>query len=478
MKTLFRPLCLVLGVSLALASSARAQSPVQAQLEIKKESLLAAVRDQKTKKAQVQAVDLDLRAAPELYLLSIAFAQPRGTAVARELAKVVETARVDKQLGSGSSASGSTSVTEKGAVPEILAFAVENGALTKSQSGTTISFKGNPVGIVNSLIANSLPPTGPLSRLAFGLEFDASRGSDESQAPVFEGDPQQLSAFSVKYEILNHRDPDSRQFQERADRLYAEAKSGTTTSTRAINQTLTLYESDFARTMLEPAHRAAFDKWADAAAIALDAAPEEQLMKVLDEQLALLPAQVPFTTEELARFDKYVEIYGKLLDSRDALLDLAGQGAVMSLEYVNSRPVDQPTESTFKWLYEWSALDGKMDVTANGLMTVLNGTIPDGTERFKSWAIAAQADFPLGSIRQGRTLIFSLSGRAEGTVIAPTNDRETIWLGQAKLTFPVKDAGMKLPLSLTVASRTDLIDETVVRGNIGLTFNLDSLLGM
>ena len=223
MKTLFRPLCLVLVVSLALASSARAQSPVQAQLEIKKESLLAAVRDQKTKKAQVRAVDLDLRAAPELYLLSIAFAQPRGTAVARELAKVVETARVDKQLGSGSSASGSTSVTEKGAVPEILAFAVENGALTKSQSGTTISFKGNPVGIVNSLIANSLPPTGPLSRLAFGLEFDASRGSDESQAPVFEGDPQQLSAFSVKYEILNHRDPDSRQFQERADRLYAQA---------------------------------------------------------------------------------------------------------------------------------------------------------------------------------------------------------------------------------------------------------------
>ena len=133
----------------------------------------------------------------------------------------------------------------------------------------------------------------------------------------------------------------------------------------------------------------------------------------------------------------------KLLDSRDALLDLAGQGAVMSLEYVNSRPVEQPTESTFKWLYEWSALDGKMDVTANGLLTVSNGTIPDGTERLKSWAIAAQADFPLGSIRQGRTLIFSLSGRAEGTVIAPTNDRETIWLGQAKLTFPVKDAGMK-----------------------------------
>jgi hypothetical protein len=201
-------------------------------------------------------------------------------------------------------------------------------------------------------------------------------------------------------------------------------------------------------------------------------------MKVLDEQLALLPAQVPFTTEELASFDKYVEFYGKLLDSRDALLDLAGQGAVMSIEYVNSRPVDLPTESTFKWLYEWSALTGRMDVTANGLLTVLNGTIPDGTERLKAWGLAGQVDFPLGSIVQGRTLILSLSGRAEGTIVQPTNERETIWLGQAKLTFPVKDAGMKLPLSLTVASRTDLIDETVVRGNIGLTFNLDSLLGM
>ncbi len=213
MKTLFRPLSIVLVVSLAIASSARAQSPVQAQLEIKKEVLLAAVRAQKQKKAPILPANVSLGLNPELYLLSIAFSRPSAPAVARELAKVVETARVDKQLGSGSSASGSTSVTEKGAVPEILAFAVENGALTKSQSGTTISFKGNPVGIVNSLIANSLPPTGPLSRLAFGLEFDASRGSDESQAPVFEGDPQQLSAFSVKYEILNHRDPDSPQFR-------------------------------------------------------------------------------------------------------------------------------------------------------------------------------------------------------------------------------------------------------------------------
>ena len=477
MKTSFRSYAAAFVVCMALAPRAHAQSPVQAQLEIKKEVLLAAVKDQKTKKAQVRAVDLDLKALPELYLLSIAFSQPRGIAVARELAKVVETARVDKQLGSGSSASGSTSVTEKGAVPEVLAFAVENGALTKSQSGTTISFKGNPVGIVNSLIANSLPPTGPLSRLAFGLEFDASRGADESQAPVFEGDAQQLSAFSVKYEILNHRDPDSDQFQQRADRLYMQARNGSTTSTRALNLTLARHESDFTTAMLEPAHRAAFDTWAAAAATALDAAPEEKLMKVLDEQLALLPAQVPFTTEELASLDKYVEIYGKLLDSRDALLDLAGQGAVMSIEYVNSRPVDQPTESTFKWLYEWSAIDGRMDVTANGSLTFLNGTIPDGTERLKAWAIAGQADFPLGSIVRGKTLIFSMSGRAEGTIVQPTNERETIWLGQAKLTFPVKDAGMKLPLSLTVASRTDLIDETVVRGNIGLTFNLDSLLG-
>ena len=46
---------------------------------------------------------------------------------------------------------------------------------------------------------------------------------------------------------------------------------------------------------------------------------------------------------------------------------------------------------------------------------------------------------------------------------------------QAKLTIPVKGSGMKIPLSFSVANRSDLIKEKTVRGHVGLTFDLDVL---
>ena len=57
-----------------------------------------------------------------------------------------------------------------------------------------------------------------------------------------------------------------------------------------------------------------------------------------------------------------------------------------------------------------------------------------------------------------------------------TNESDTIWLGQLKLTIPVQDGGVKIPISVTWANRTDLVKESVVRGSIGFTFSLDSLL--
>ena len=48
-------------------------------------------------------------------------------------------------------------------------------------------------------------------------------------------------------------------------------------------------------------------------------------------------------------------------------------------------------------------------------------------------------------------------------------------VGQAKLTIPVKGSGIKIPLSVTVANRTELIKEKEVRANIGITFDLDAI---
>src|SRR6266404_2235883 len=67
--------------------------------------------------------------------------------------KAIENARVDKQVGTVATSSGSTSLVSKASVPAILGFAVENGALQKDTSGTTLTFRGNPVGIVVPLVS-------------------------------------------------------------------------------------------------------------------------------------------------------------------------------------------------------------------------------------------------------------------------------------------------------------------------------------
>ena len=49
-----------------------------------------------------------------------------------------------------------------------------------------------------------------------------------------------------------------------------------------------------------------------------------------------------------------------------------------------------------------------------------------------------------------------------------------IWAGQAKLAFRLGEA-VKVPVSVTWASRKELIDESEVRGQVGFTFDLDQL---
>ena len=59
-----------------------------------------------------------------------------------------------------------------------------------------------------------------------------------------------------------------------------------------------------------------------------------------------------------------------------------------------------------------------------------------------------------------------------GAAIAPKGH---LIVGQAKLTIPLK-GGAKIPLSVTLANRTELITEkkVIARANFGVTFDLDA----
>jgi hypothetical protein len=62
--------------------------------------------------------------------------------------------------------------------------------------------------------------------------------------------------------------------------------------------------------------------------------------------------------------------------------------------------------------------------------------------------------------------------QAAALALSPTGP---LWLGEAKLTFKLKNTGAEIPIAFSYANRTDLIKATSTRGHIGITYDLDKL---
>ena len=72
---------------------------------------------------------------------------------------------------------------------------------------------------------------------------------------------------------------------------------------------------------------------------------------------------------------------------------------------------------------------------------------------------------------EGKFKLRSLNGYGRPTL----TEKGHIGVFQTKLEFPAANNSVRIPLSLTVANRTELIKESDVRGQIGVSFNLDTL---
>src|SRR5262249_56369657 len=65
-----------------------------------------------------------------------------GTMLVRQTEK--ETKRTDKQIGGSASAGGSTPLAEKAGFADLLGLAIENGAVQKEVSGSTLTLSTTP----------------------------------------------------------------------------------------------------------------------------------------------------------------------------------------------------------------------------------------------------------------------------------------------------------------------------------------------
>lgn len=419
-----------------------------------------------------------------------------------------QASRTDKQIGSDVKGVGTTSLVAKGGIPLIMSFATENGAAVSSVSGTTMSFRFNPVGLVEFLTAGSthnLTPAPPpsrftnfLRRTAIGLSYDISRGVP---TPTFTGSRDQFSGASFRYEFVDQRSPTAKKAQDLTKSFISEV--GVPYDTLLVNALRAMYSDtetnipaeikDFRDNVLLKAVTDNIPK--------IGTKDIQKRSELLYDVLASAFAKAPVDA-----IKKNALLFGAAKQFADAMRGYQTAeenlqrrlktGTLFTFDYNYSRSFTASDTSNFRLIYEKGWENGT-DFTVNGSATIFHRptvsiplvppAIPGAEQkRFRDFSFAAQFDLPLtalgGSFKASTLSVAAKYQRMntdsvvlfDGTQVNGIKGK--IFLGQAKLLLPVGKTGLFFPISFTYANRTELIREKKSRGNFGFTFDFSSLL--
>src|SRR5882762_113289 len=411
--------------------------------------------------------------------------------------------RQDKQPGAISSSAGTTSLVSKGSSPWLLGFALEHGGLTQTTDGNTITFRGNAVNSIRALMASTYlgsyqlgendPLVKYLAKLSFGISFDTS-GNQSSTATGFIPKKSNFSGASAKYEIYNHRDPRDRRWRQSWNQVVASLALNVSTPLEALDATITSADHYD-------------DNWETPTFRELEALSNDptdaQIQAVLQHAADLfrqLYWNMPAVQAAVDRFTASTLTY---LKEEDDLLGMIRKTPLVTVEYNFTRQLTTNDQSvvatqTNQKLPDLSNINlvlergfagaNAPELTFNASGTWFNS--PNSADpqrgRIRDVRASLQLDVPLKEIQNIGRPTLSFSGQFLALVNEPLGQKITLngvtidrrgnmGVFQTKLSIPVKDSGIKIPISFTYASRTELIKEKDVRGNIGITFDLDTL---
>lgn len=419
-------------------------------------------------------------------------------------ATLYEDSRVDEQHGSASNTSGTTSAVSSAAVPAFLSMAIENGAVTSSQSGNTVSFRGNAAGILRAIDKHGLLEIvggqrdhwfEGLSNLTLSASFDTSRGAKEGDDPHLDvRDRQQLSAWSARVELKNTHARHIRAFWRTA------STQGLQTSERAQSDAEALRKV----IALDGALGNALAAWVKTTNTSLLNAynqhkgtvevtlvcPNNPFCAVLESRLRDIPlpsgdesGDDGQTASVATRVAALAARYSQRMTPK--MLAKAVSGVILASELTSDRGLTGTTRSTARLIFAVNT--EKVTFTTNAgigfILPPLGGLTDSNPQTLE---VAGQVDIPFGAAKGiGR---FVLTGNYK--FIHMFNDPVDLASGtpkpdlkgdtdvvQLKLTIPTNGTGLKIPVSLTWANRSELIkEEHVLRANVGVTYDLDSLL--
>jgi hypothetical protein len=399
----------------------------------------------------------------------------------------IEQARTDMQTGASPSASGTSSVVTKGSAPSYFSAAVEQGALLASGDGVTTTFRGNVMGVLDLLgsggYVTSYQDDGGAAKVArrvsfsFTLNNTSTLDDDASGIAQRLGDLRdRLEQFSVHVVVgRNRRDP------RNADNRTA---LRTLMDTRG-QDVLRTFEDALGELQVSDA----YDEWVTESVRELKTVPLPFLEGALVRRLNVLSDVLANTDPDFeAHALQALTAYSAFLRARDRTLETIESQPIYAVEFVRRRNAGAPDLSTYRFIAE--AQKGRWDLTFNAAYTGYDTSSEGGGSLLHDVQFSAGADRPLGdrnlrgqssSVLGNAVLTFAfLYERLEhpgaislgnATLTAPSGN---LFLGQVQLTLPMS-GGVKLPLSLSMSNRTELLDEKQIRAHVGFTFNFNAV---
>jgi hypothetical protein len=195
--------------------------------------------------------------------------------------------------------------------------------------------------------------------------------------------------------------------------------------------------------------------------------------------------------------------YAKYIGQEQAISATIARPAVLTFEYDDNRPASQPQNSVFRAIYQ--AKLKPVTITANGAVSIYNSqpsaAIPGaGRLRDVQFAFEADHDFSItlpasGKVGMTSSAAFYFQNQRSPAIlnVTPGNpvngvtitglpstatqvyaQTGNISVGQLKLTIG-SGSSIKVPFSVTYSNRTELVTSPVWRGQVGISYDFDSL---
>jgi hypothetical protein len=458
------------------------------------------------------------------YAVYVANADRANRLAFSDFVKKFEGSRTDEQSGTTSGTSGTTSVVSQGPAARVLSIAAEYGAITEAVNGQVVTVRGNLAGVPSALVKHDIFPycVGAESRndfcvggsmlsllrhVSIGVSFDMSRETQTTaiasvatggaaQPVTFTPNRNDIEGISARVELWNRRQTTSKAFLEQWKARIPAAMD------RSATDLLLIAGKFYDDVTSQPG----YDQWHASHLARLRAAAmtrdRQQVIAALNDALRDFLTTLATDRDAVqAEAEAAISAYSRFFLAQDELLDSLST-TVVTLEYANNRPAGQPVTTDVRLIADIPIAD-RTKLVLNGGVTLYDNPkaiASAGVARLRDAQVAAELDQSLGASAITGPLVFTLAGYFQyqhspavlnvdatnpvpgvafvglspnaSTVFTTTGN---IVLGQARLTFTPPSSGIKIPISVTFANRSELIDKATWRAQVGVTYDFDSL---